>query len=347
MNTQDTFNANSLSGTISTFTKENIRNNFKRPIATGFLQLDKILGGGLTTGVTVLGATSGLGKSTLLLQIAENISNNDIPVLYFSFEMPRIMIAAKAISRQMFFDTNLDKKFSISATELVFTKQTSSVWKQIDKSRARVEKKSRNLVIEDSSHSGEGIYRHVSNFISEAKEHPVVIVDYLQIIQPDEHKLMGSDKQIVEHNFRWMTKLAKDYKIPVILISSLNRMSYDQKVRLDSFKETGGIEYSADVVLGLSFTAAPEFLSKNHTFSLSAEKAKSPRLVELTALKQRYGSSGADSTVQMDYFAEFDYFRERKPDAKKSPNRKSGTAGRNIIQPDEDDINDAPMDTVQ
>lgn len=40
-------------------------------VKTGFPALDQLLGGGLSPGLTVLGASPGLGKSTLALNIAE------------------------------------------------------------------------------------------------------------------------------------------------------------------------------------------------------------------------------------------------------------------------------------
>ena len=76
-------------------------------IKTGFPQLDELLGGGLAPGLVVLGGQPGVGKSTFCLQLAENVAESGIPVLYFSFEMQERQIAAKSISRKLFLNGSL------------------------------------------------------------------------------------------------------------------------------------------------------------------------------------------------------------------------------------------------
>ncbi|WP_099203915.1 DnaB-like helicase C-terminal domain-containing protein [Scatolibacter rhodanostii] len=339
-----------LSGQVSRFTKDKIKTLAKPKIATGFKKLDTILGGGLFPGLTVLGAITGLGKSTLLLQIAEYISSNDTPVIYFSLEMPSLMIAAKAISRQLFCNVHQQETLALTANELTSSQKDgffkTDTWKQIEKARNQVEKNSQNLMVEDSQFQESGeeltaekIYTMVSDYIKVKEKQPVVIVDYLQIIAPDTPNSMGSEKQNVDRTVKWMTRLAKDFDIPVVVISSLNRAAYNQKVKIESFKETGGIEYSADVVLGLSFSKAPEFSTLKSKFSLSTEKGKTPREVELTALKQRYGSSGASSSVKMHYYAKYDYFTEDISKKKSSAPEK--------ISPAEQNFNNAEKGTTR
>ena len=59
----------------------------KSRIATGFVELDQILGGGIVDGSSILFfGDPGIGKSTLLLQIASFVSGNNKPVLYVSGE---------------------------------------------------------------------------------------------------------------------------------------------------------------------------------------------------------------------------------------------------------------------
>lgn len=304
---------------LNKFTKRNISKLMQQKTKTGFPQLDDILGGGLSPGLTVLGAVTGLGKSTLMLQIAEHIALNKTPVIFFSLEMPRVMIAAKAISRQLFINAGMYERFALSATELVFQNSMldAKLWESISGARKAVGRTGENLIIEDSTFqegstelSAKRIYDIVSNYIKESNKLPVVVVDYLQILPTDGTNTYGSDKQNVDLSVKWMSKLAHERNIPVVLISSLSRASYDQKVQIDSFKETGGIEYTADVVLGLSFSAAPDIASRKSTFNMSKEKEKSPRFVEINILKQRYGSSGAGSTVKLEYYAKYDYFKE-------------------------------------
>ena len=84
-----------LSDCAALFTREEIGTVSAERVPTGFLTLDRSLNGGLFNGLFVLGAVPGLGKSTLALQIAYNLSGRGYPVLYFALEMNRAWITAK------------------------------------------------------------------------------------------------------------------------------------------------------------------------------------------------------------------------------------------------------------
>ena len=77
-----------------------ITDNVNTPcISTGFNKLDKILDGGLYEGLYILGAISSLGKTTLILQIADQIAQSGKDILIFYLEMARNELIAKSISR--------------------------------------------------------------------------------------------------------------------------------------------------------------------------------------------------------------------------------------------------------
>lgn len=69
--------------------KGNHPQRWTRHIPTGFSGLDKVLNGGLTPGLTILGALSGLGKTTLALQIADQIASRGENTLFVSLEMSK------------------------------------------------------------------------------------------------------------------------------------------------------------------------------------------------------------------------------------------------------------------
>ena len=75
----------------------------------------------------------------------------------------------------------------------------------------------------------------------------------LQILAAPEGKGSLTDKQAVDESLRVLKSLSDSRKLPVVLISSLNRESYDQPVSLRSYKDTGSIEYSCDTVLGMQY----------------------------------------------------------------------------------------------
>ena len=83
---------------------------------TGFVELDRVLGGGIVQGSLVLvGGDPGIGKSTLLLQMCKNLSDREISVLYVSGEesLRQIKLRAERIgtfrnSLKLLCETNLE-----------------------------------------------------------------------------------------------------------------------------------------------------------------------------------------------------------------------------------------------
>ena len=89
------------------------------------------------------------------------------------------------------------------------------------------------------------IHEVIKNHILFTQKNPVVIVDYLQVLYPNNIK--ASDKQNIDKAVIELKRISRDYKIPVIAISSFNRANYSIPVTMEAFKESGAIEYSSDV----------------------------------------------------------------------------------------------------
>ncbi|MCR4755639.1 MAG: DNA repair protein RadA [Lachnospiraceae bacterium] len=67
-------------------------------ICIGIGELDRVLGGGIVSGsLTLVGGDPGIGKSTLLLQVCKNLSDNGIEVLYISGEESLRQIKLRAV----------------------------------------------------------------------------------------------------------------------------------------------------------------------------------------------------------------------------------------------------------
>ena len=297
---------------------------------TGFPKLNDILGGGFTAGLTALGAVSSLGKSTFALQVAHNLAGKGIHVLFFSLEMKREDIAAKAISREMYKNHKSHAKslqeiysfdFGNSIKENEVLKTAINTLQDVDKNLIIIEPKDKmHLLFDreeyegvkyrkkdktDVSFTAEQIVVCVKNYIKYyrdklAGKKPFVFIDYLQIIEPDD-KTNRTDKQAVDSSLKKFKSLADEEDIPIFLINSFNRESYSDKASMRSFKDSGNIEYSADLLLGLQFQNAGE-----PGFDIDEEKRRDVRKVELVILKQRYGETGI--TIPFDFNPKYNYF---------------------------------------
>ena len=140
--------------------------------------------------------------------------------------------------------------------------------------------------------------------IDSATSSPVVCLDYLQILPSDK----DSKREGLDDTLRSLKDFQRSTEATFIVISSFNRQSYWQPVSFESFKESGGIEYSADAVIGIE--AFPEGLDEDTEPSerrkkIVAESRKAERRIKLSCLKNRNGSS---FDVLFQYFAAHDCF---------------------------------------
>ena len=263
-----------------------------------------------------MGGIPSCGKSTLAWQIASYIAENGNIVVYVSLEMFEVYLVSKSIAREL--EAKRRKKGkkaeerSISATDILFGIENVSVEDQREIKEAENQfynKAGENLIILEceigQKVTAEYISDKIENIVQKVKaaygdkKHVVAFIDYLQII-PTENNLTN-DKIAVDSNMANFQLIANNLKIPVVIISSLGRNSYNKPVTLDSFKESGSIEYSADTLIGLQYQGV-----KNKDFDLNRAKAENPRKVELVLIKQRMGAL-ADN-IKLDYYPACDLF---------------------------------------
>ena len=293
---------------------DDIINSMDAPyISTGYDALDKVFDGGLYPGLYTMGAISSLGKTTFLAQMADQIAaGGDAQVLYFTLEMSRFEMMAKSISRHTAYLSNA-RYGGNEYAKTVRGVMTGRFWYSYSDEQKQLIQDAmddygtyaRNIFhIEGMGDVGtKQIREAVEKHIKMTGKLPVVFVDYLQILAPaDEHM---TDKQIVDKNILELKKISRDYKIPVITVSSFNRVNYSTEVNMASFKESGAIEYSSDVLLGLQLEGAG-----TKDFDATKEKSKMPRQIELLILKNRNGACG--STIRYYYDPRFNLFEERE-----------------------------------
>ena len=152
----------------------------------------------------------------------------------------------------------------------------------------------------------------VNGYIEQNKVKPVVIIDYLQVIQPMPESRMTT-KDLTDYHLHRLKELQADCQITMIVISSFNRQNYIATADYESFKESGGIEYTADVIWALQLQCiTEEAFCKLSTVTEKRKKYKEakseiPRKIELVGLKNRFGPSSY--SCLFDYYPNLDWFR--------------------------------------
>ena len=289
----------------------NLDNGIKKdPIKTGFDNLDKILDGGLFTGLYTIGAISSAGKTTLCLQIADQIAKAGNDVLIFSLEMAKEELMSKSLSRTTY---QLNKLNAVTTRDILkFNKKDLGNDKIINLNNALqvYGEYSKNIFfnIGIGDIGTEKIRKVINTHIHHRNKKPVVFIDYLQILAPPSDRL--TDKQILDKNIVELKRISRDFDIPVIAISSFNRESYKNEVSLSSFKESGAIEYTADVLLGLQPLGMTSDETNNKKLAdynnKLAKDGKQLIPMELKVLKYR---TGAKDTTELLYMPKYETFR--------------------------------------
>jgi len=309
-------NETSVTAKIEDFLGE-IKKSVDTPaIPTNFTELDKILDDGLYEGLYILGAISSLGKTSFVLQTADQIAQQRQDVLIFSLEMARTELMAKSISRITFLECGDNINHAKTARGITSGKRHADYSREekalINDSINKYASYSDYLFIYegDGNIGAEQVREITERHIKVTENKPVVIIDYLQILSPSE--LRATDKQNIDRTVFELKRLSRDLKIPIIGVSSLNRENYNSNISMSAFKESGAIEYSSDVLIGLQFEAMGDTIGENNTIltseSINRLKRKYPRKIELKILKNRNGATG--DSVTFDYYPMFNYFHE-------------------------------------
>lgn len=271
-------------------------------VPTGLAGLDDALGGGLHRGVTVLGAVSSLGKTTLSVQVADHIAASGRGVLFVTIEQSARELVAKSLTRMMRERNGLN----VGTRELM-SKDARGGWNDktndalMDALNAYAETTADHMRIMEGTEqpSVEDIRTVMESMAEHDGVPPVCFIDYLQLLKaPDER---DTDKQATDKNMMQLRQMARDMRTPVFVISSLNRSSYSGSVSLDSFKESGAIEYGSDVLLGLQPHGMAEKLDGVSEQKRKSEanrimrdtKASLERACEVVVLKNRSGATPA------------------------------------------------------
>ena len=280
-------------------------------IPTGFKELDRTLDGGLYEGLYFLGAISSLGKTTFITQITDYIAKSGKDILFFSLEMSRSELMARSISRHTLeavlkndLSTKLAKTLRGITNGTEYSRYSQAEKDHIKASIEAYSAYADHIFIEEGM--GDIGVKEVREAVEEhyrvTGNRPVVVIDYLQILAPYEPK--ANDKQNTDKAVLELKRISRDFKIPVIAVSSFNRMSYNSPVDMSAFKESGAIEYSSDVLMGLQLKGV-----NVEGFNVNIEKEKDPREVELVILKNRNGKTS--SGISFKYHKLFYCFEER------------------------------------
>lgn len=277
----------------------------KKRISTGFLELDKKMCGGLDNELYILGAETGQGKSAFSMQLAQNIASAGTDVLYFALEMSRRELIARGVSCYSDKFQKVTGKDPVTAGDILYFhydelledfyrispdnyKEAQELYfKECGERLFIVEAREKRLTVEK-------ILETVKEFKKERGSYPVVFVDYLQMIDfSDDGKAKGDRKNKVDHAVALLKLLS--YRTPVFTISSIGRVDYGKRITPSSFKESGDIEFTGGILIGLNFSPDMEQFME----WITDKKGDKKRVVDEEKLKRVSGGAERPMDIEI------------------------------------------------
>jgi len=248
-------------------------------VATGFADLDRMTDGLHPAEMIVIAARPSMGKTSLAMNIVEHVAlEQKLPVAVFSLEM-----SAEALVLRMMCSlarVNLRSIREGFMNESDFPKLTSAAGKL----------SSSKLFIDDTA--GLSILQLRARARRLAQQHGVklFVIDYLQLLHSTGRRSQENRQQEIADISSGIKALAKELRVPVIVLSQLNRelekRGPGDRPRLSDLRESGSIEQDADLV-GLLFKEKDKDSDEEPDFQ---QDAGAP--VVLYIAKQRNGPTG-------------------------------------------------------
>jgi replicative DNA helicase len=260
-------------------------------LSTGYSQLDDLTSGLQPSELIILAARPSMGKTALALNIAENVAvRENRPVAIFSLEMSKESLLLRLLSADAQIDSHKFRTGHLSREDggkiPVSLRRLSEAPLWIDDAGAAT-------VME----MGAKLRR-----LKREKGLALAIVDYLQLVSA--RGRFGNRNEEVSSITRGLKGLAKELKVPVLVLSQLTRAPEreDRRPQLADLRESGAIEQDADVVI---------FIHRPNAFKpdeLPEERAKT----EVLIAKQR---NGPTDRIHFVFRSAFTRFEEAAPDA--------------------------------
>jgi len=254
-------------------------------LSTGYPELDNELAGLQPSELIILAARPSMGKTALALNIAENVAlRKNRPVAIFSLEMSKESLLIRLLASRARVDAHKFRTGHISRDD----------WSRI--TTALNELGDAPLWIDDSASSTVMEIGAKARRLEKDKGLSLVIVDYLQLIAA--RGRFANRNEEVSSISRSLKGLAKELKVPVLVLSQLSRAPErdERDPQLADLRESGAIEQDADVVL---FISRPDFYDREAP-EQDRNKAK------LIIGKQRNGPTGVLKFVFNSHYTRFE-----------------------------------------
>lgn len=287
--------SNALATAIEQAEKAFQRDSHIVGVTSGFLDVDKMLGGLHPSDLLILAGRPSMGKTALATNIAFNAAiaylkkgDGGAPVAFFSLEMSAEQLAGRILASESSISSDRIRRGDIKSSDFPAIVQAS---RQCEAAP---------LFIDDTPALSLTGIRNRSRRLQRQHGLGLIVIDYLQLIGTDDRK--GAENRVNEISeiTRGLKALAKELNVPVLALSQLSRaveQRDDKRPQLSDLRESGSIEQDADVVMFVfreeyyeARKIPPEGSDKHEEWKMKMDKIKN--VAELIVAKQRHGPIG-------------------------------------------------------
>ena len=252
-------------------------------LATGFTDLDRLTSGLQKSDLVVIAARPSMGKTTLALNMAQQIAVKDkLPTAFFSMEMSKEQLAQRLLCAEAQIDAQNMRRGFLSQEQ----------WHKLTMAVGPLSESP--LYIDDSASLSVMEVRAKARRLKAEKGLQAVFVDYLQLMRG--FSRFESRQQELSEISRALKALSKELSVPVVALSQLSRAVEkrpDRRPILSDLMESGGIEANADLVM---------FIYRDSYYNRNSEKGN---ISEISIAKQRNGPTGLVELYFLDKYTKF------------------------------------------
>ena len=253
-------------------------------VATGFYDVDEMLGGFQPGQLIIIAARPSMGKTAFALNICDHAAvKNNIATLFVSLEMGRVELAERLLGARARVDGNrLRHGHNLATSDLTRLGKAYNEFSQAP------------LFIDDTP------ARDVLQITASARRLKMrnnlgmIVLDYIQLVDSEDSR--DSRQEQIAKISRRLKALARSLKVPVLALSQLNRAvenREDRRPRMADLRESGAIEQDADMVLLLH---RPEYYDPNDQ----------PGVAEVIIAKNRNGPTGTAKLTFLKNITQFE-----------------------------------------
>ncbi len=251
-------------------------------VETGFEVLDRYTNGGFAKEeYVIIAARPSIGKTAFALSMMYNMINNGKKVAFFSLEMPAASIAKRLYA--------IDSKIELSKImkSTFFTEELD----RLKDSLERLYDLKDNMYIIDVPNISLTELRTKARVIMKERGVDCIVIDYIGLISPPSNMMNAKKFEQVSYISLNLKQLARELKVPVIVLCQVGRESEEQEPILSNLRDSGSIEQDADIVCFLHRKKILSDEEKQKNLKDSMGRA-SIQVTKMIVAKNRNGETG-------------------------------------------------------